>query len=135
MGYKARILIVDDDPDIVEAMKVVLENKEYRVDTAKSGQEGLERVKLQKPDLVILDIMMETAGQGFNVARELKGDNNYMDIPILMLTAIKEVTGMGFEKEVGDDVWLPVDDYVEKPLKPAELISKVAFLLKATGKT
>src|SRR3989338_4268921 len=114
------ILIIDDDPDIVEAMRVVLESKNYQVSNAKSGQEGLKKVNARKPDLIILDVMMETGDAGFEVAREIKKE--HPDIPILMLTAIKEKTGMGFENEAGDSVWLPVDDFVDKPLKPAELI-------------
>lgn len=126
----ARILIIDDDPDIVEAMKVVLKSRNYEVAMARSGQEGLEKVKLEKPDLIILDVMMETGDKGFEVAREFKKDKNYKDIPILMLTAIKERTGLDFKNEAGDEVWLPVDDYCDKPLNPQELISKVETLLK-----
>lgn len=125
-----KILIIDDDPDIVEAMKVVLESKHYEVLDAQSGEEGLKKAKTDKPDLVILDIMMETGDKGFDVARDLKKDKNYKDIPILMLTSIKERMGFDFKAEAGDEVWLPVDDYVEKPLKPGELIEKVGSLLK-----
>ncbi|MGE5280112.1 MAG: response regulator [Deltaproteobacteria bacterium] len=125
----ARILIIDDDPDIVESMKVVLESKNYVVRCAPSGEKGLKEVGIERPDLVILDIMMETGDKGFDVARRLKGDAAFKDIPILMLTAIKERTGFGFEKEAGDPDWLPVDDYCDKPLKPAELIAKVEKLL------
>ena len=125
----AKILIIDDDPDIVEAMKVVLESNNYKVESAKSGQEGLEKVKLNKPDLIILDIMMEAVDKGFDVARDLKKDANYKAIPILMLTAIKDIIGLDFKNEAGDEAWLPVDDYVEKPLKPDELILKVKRLL------
>lgn len=126
----ARVLIIDDDPDITEAMKVVLESKNYKVITAKSGNEGLKKVGPEKPDLIILDVMMETADKGFDVARELKRDPKYKSIPILMLTAIKEKTGLDFKNEAGDEVWLPVDYYADKPLNPDELISKVENLLK-----
>lgn len=126
----AKILIVDDDPDVVESMKVVLESKGYEVISASSGKEGLNKTKQDKPDLIILDIMMESGDRGFDVCRELKKDKEYKDIPILMLTAIKERTGFDFKKEAGDEVWLPVDDYVDKPLKPDELVSKVDSLLK-----
>ncbi|OGX18478.1 MAG: hypothetical protein A3K83_05855 [Omnitrophica WOR_2 bacterium RBG_13_44_8b] len=124
-----KILIIDDDLDIVEAMKVVLESKNYEVAVAKSGADGLNKIKVDKPDLIILDVMLETGSKGFDVARELKQDKDYHGIPILMLTAIKEKTGLGFEKEAGDPVWLPVDDYCDKPLKPEELIAKVEVLL------
>jgi len=126
----AKILIIDDDPDIVEAMKVVLESRNYQVRTAKTGEEGLREARRNKPELIILDVMMETGDKGFDVARELKWDPDYKDIPILMLTAIKEKTGLDFGKEAGDEQWLPVDDYCDKPLHPEELISKVEALLR-----
>ncbi len=129
MANKAKILIVDDDPDIVEAMKVVLESKRYKVDIAKSGEAGLKKLKKVRPDLVILDVMMETKDKGFDVARSIKNDQAYKAIPILMLTAVKEKTGLDFKKEAGDEAWLPVDDYADKPLKPNQLISKVELLL------
>ncbi len=124
-----KILIIDDDPDIVEGMKVVLESKNYRVDSAQSGREGLEKIKLNKPGLIILDVMMEAIDKGFDVARIIKKDPDYKNIPILMLTAIKDIIGLDFKNEAGDETWLPVDDYVEKPLKPDELILKVKRLL------
>ncbi len=126
----AKILIIDDDPDLVEAMKVVLESKNHYVINAKDGEEGLRKAKADRPDLIILDIMMETSDKGFDVARQLKWDEKYKNIPILMLTAIKDRTGLDFKKEAGDETWLPVDDYMEKPLKPEELVSKVESLLK-----
>ena len=129
----AKILIIDDDPDIVEAMKVVLEGRNYLIESAKNGEEGLKKAKSCRPDLIILDVMMETMDKGFDVARELKKDKDNKGIPILMLTAIKERTGLGFENEAGDRDWLPVDDYCDKPLKPGELISKVEALLAKKG--
>ena len=125
-----KILIIDDDPDISEAIKVVLETKNYKVENAGSGEEGLKKVKLNKPDLIILDVMMETGDKGFDVARDLKNNPDYKNIPILMLTAIKEKTGLDFKNEAGDEAWLPVDDYAEKPLRPDQLIAKVEKLLK-----
>lgn len=126
----AKILIIDDDPDIVLAMKIVLESKAHSVRVAESGEEGLKQVNLDKPDLIILDVMMETMDKGFEVAKALKKDRGHKDIPILMLTAIKDSTGLDFKNEAGDEDWLPVDDYMEKPLKPEALLSKVEGLLK-----
>lgn len=124
-----RILIIDDDQDIVESMRTVLESKGYQVIFSFSGEDGLKKAKQEKPDLVILDIMMETSDKGFDVAREIKKQKEYEDIPIIMLTAIKEKMGFDFQKEAGDKTWLPVDDYAEKPLRPKELISKIEKLL------
>lgn len=125
-----RILIIDDDPDIVEAMKIVLESERYDIDIATSGGEGLKKVKSTNPELIILDIMMETSDKGFEVARAIKEDKRYSNIPILMLTAIKEKTGLDFKKEAGDRYWLPVDDYCDKPLSPEDLLKKVKRLLR-----
>ncbi len=124
-----RILIIDDDPDIVEAMRVVLESKNYQIVIAKNGEEGLKKVKSENPNLIILDVMMETADKGFEVAREIRKNKLYKNIPIIVLTAIQEKMGLDFKNESGDDTWLPVDDYVEKPVKAEELISKVQTLL------
>lgn len=123
-----KILIIDDDPDITEGMRVVLESENYQVFNAKSGEDGIKKVKQEKFDLVILDVMMETKDKGFEVAREIKKENK--NTPIIMLTAIKEKLGFDFKEEAGDQDWLPVDDYLDKPLKPQELISKVENLLK-----
>jgi CheY-like chemotaxis protein len=125
-----KILIIDDDPDIVEAMKIVLESRKYQVAVAGSGEEGLKQVRSSKPDLIILDVMMETSDKGFDVARQIKHDKDYKDIPIIMLTAVKDNLGLDFKNEAGDEPWLPVDDYCDKPLDPEQLISKVASLIK-----
>lgn len=123
-----KILIIDDDPDITEGMRVVLESENYQVFNAKSGEDGIKKVRQEQFDLVILDVMMEIKDKGFEVAREIKKENK--NTPIIMLTAIKEKLGFDFKEEAGDQDWLPVDDYLDKPLKPQELISKVENLLK-----
>jgi len=130
MSKDAKILIVDDDPDIVEAMKVVLESKHYLVSTARSGDEGLKKVKEERPDLIILDVMMESRDKGFEVSRKVRQNEETKDVPILMVTSVKEQTGTGFAGEAGDETWLPVDAYVEKPLKPEELLRRVEELLR-----
>lgn len=125
----AKILIIDDDADIVESMRVVLESKNYDVVSASSGQEGLDKAKQENPDLIILDVMMPNM-DGFEMSRAIKGDPEHKNIPILMLTAIKEKSGLDFKKEAGDTTWLPVDDYCEKPLDSQELIAKIEKLLQ-----
>lgn len=125
----AKIMIIDDDPDLVESMRVVLEAKQHKIEAASGGKDGMKKIREDKPDLVILDVMMATSSEGFEVARDIKKDAKLKDIPILMLTAIKDKTGLGFDNEAGDEDWLPVDDYCDKPLKPNELINKVEKLL------
>jgi CheY-like chemotaxis protein len=126
----ARILIVDDDADITETMRIVLENKGYIVDAAGDSKEAANHIKSQKPDLIILDVMMNTKSEGFDFARNLKKDPRSRDIPILMLTAIKEKTGIDFKPTAGDKTWLPVEEFLDKPVKPEQLIEKVELLLK-----
>jgi DNA-binding response OmpR family regulator len=125
-----RILIVDDDPDITEAMKLVLENEGYSVDAAKDGEGAMGRIRASKPDLIILDVMMNTPQEGFALSRELKKSAEYKTIPILMLTAVKERTGIDFKSAAGDQEWLPVEDYLDKPVKPDVLLEKVGALLR-----
>jgi CheY-like chemotaxis protein len=124
----AKILIIDDDPDLIESMRVVLTSKEHEVISAPGGEEGLEALKKEKPNLVILDVMMPEM-DGFEVARKMKKDSATGKIPILMLTAIKEKMGLDFKKEAGDEAWLPVDDYCEKPIDQENLLTKVGQLL------
>lgn len=125
----AQILIVDDDPDIVEAMRLVLEKRGHKVSMAEEGNEGLDKARAEKPDVIILDVMMPGL-DGFEVARELKEDRRTRDIAILMLTAIKDKMGFDFQKETNDPNWLPVDDYCDKPLDYEILLEKVDQLVR-----
>lgn len=124
-----KILIIDDDPDFVESIKVILEAKGYKVSSARDREEGLEKTGQVMPDLIIMDVMMEKMCDGFDLTRKLKTDEKYKDIPILMITSIAEKTGFEFSSACGDETWLPVDDYVEKPIKPDELITIAEKLL------
>lgn len=129
---QGKILIIDDDPDITEAMRVVLENRGYDVDNGGDSEEGMAKIKAERPDLIILDVMMNSSREGFVLSRELKHSDEYKDIPILMLTAVKEKTGLDFKSEAGDEDWLPVEEFLDKPVKPDVLLEKVnSLLLKA----
>ncbi len=128
MGKKL-ILIVDDDRDIIESFKVTLEANGYEISFATSKDEALKKLKLISPDLIILDVMMAKMSDGFDLSRQLKADDKYKDIPILMLTAVGKKTGFMFSADAGDEVWLPVDDYVEKPVTSKHLIALVEKLL------
>lgn len=125
----AKILIVDDDPDYTKALQAILESGQYAVVTAANRTEGMEKIKDDKPDLVILDVMMSTWSDGFEMSRELKNHPQYKDIPILMLTAVKERTGLGFKSTAGDPVWLPVDGFLDKPVEPQILLAEVEKLI------
>jgi len=127
---QGRILIIDDDPDITEAMTVVLENRGYEVCSARDSVEGREQLQKAKPDLIILDVMMRTSQEGFELSRELKNNAKYKDIPILMLTGVKDKTGLDFKSAAGDESWLPVEEFLDKPVKPSVLLEKVEDLLQ-----
>ena len=124
-----KILIVDDDIDHTKSIQVILESEDYSVVTACDKNEGMEKIKLEKPDLIILDVMMTTWHDGFEMSRELKKDAEFKEIPILMLTAVKERTGLGFKSTAGDPEWLPVDGYLDKPVEPEYLLSEIENLL------
>jgi len=130
-----KILIADDDQDIRDSLQAILEARQYNVVTAADKEEGMEKVKNEKPDLLILDVMMSTWQDGFEMSRELKNDPQFKDIPILMLTGIKEETGISFDKTAGDPTWCPVEGFLNKPVEPTILIEEVERLLseKAAG--
>ncbi len=124
-----KILIVDDDVDHTKSIQIILESNQYSVVTASDRNEGMEKAKLEKPDLFILDVMMSTWHDGFEMSRELKKDPQFKDIPILILTAVKERTGLGFKSTAGDPEWLPVDGFLDKPVEPENLLSEVTSIL------
>ncbi|MCL4467098.1 MAG: response regulator [Chloroflexi bacterium] len=123
-----KIVVIDDDPDIVQAIQIVLEAQNYEVITASNGEDGLQRVKKDKPDVVVLDLLMPKK-DGFAVVRELREDRRYAKLPILILTSVREdASRRRYELETGTE--LEVDDYVEKPIAPVELISRVGNLVR-----
>lgn len=127
---QGKVLIIDDDPDITEAMRVVLENRGYTVNNAENSQLGMEQIKADRPDLIVLDVMMGSSQEGFVMARELKSREETQAIPILMLTAVKDKTGIDFKSEAGDEAWLPVEEFLDKPVRPDVLLKKVEELLQ-----
>jgi CheY-like chemotaxis protein len=126
---KAKILITDDDQDIRDSVQSILESRQYDVVTAASRNEGMEKIESEKPDLLILDVMMSSWQDGFEMARDLKKDPKHKEIPILMMTGVKEETGLDFKPAAGDPTWCPVEGFLDKPVKPDTLIAEVEKLL------
>jgi CheY-like chemotaxis protein len=128
-----KILVIEDDVDMAEAVRMPLEAEGYEVVHALTGEEGLQKVKQVEPALIVLDVMMETTTAGFQVSLQLRNPDPgseyaaYKGIPILMLTAIHDTTSLRFGP---DEAYLPVDDFVDKPLTPDVLLEKVAALLE-----
>ncbi|HDY88225.1 MAG TPA: response regulator [bacterium] len=129
MSKNKKILIIDDDPDFVDATRIVLESENYKVLIASGPDEGFKKVDEEKPDLILLDVLWPDKKSGFDVCRELKDNANYKNIPIIMLTSVDDKYGLGFENVAGDETWLPSDDFLTKPVEPKVLLSKVDELL------
>jgi len=134
---KKKILVIDDDPNFVKFVQIVLEKHSYQVFDASTEEEGLKRLKQIEPDLIILDVMMKTTAQGFWICEKLKSKDprseyaKYSHIPILILTAIGKKTGLDISLDRDRD-YVPADDYAEKPIKPRELLTRVETLLQET---
>jgi CheY-like chemotaxis protein len=126
---KATILVIDDDEDIRLAVQALLESRDYNVETAATKEEGLEKFTSVKPDLAILDVMMVSWQDGFELARELKKDPDLKNVPILMLTGVENKTGFEFKSAAGDEEWLPVEGFLDKPVEPEVLLAEVEKLL------
>jgi two-component system, OmpR family, alkaline phosphatase synthesis response regulator PhoP len=125
----AKILVVDDDADFLEAQKTLLNAKGYAVIGAPNGEEGYQKAKTEKPDLLLLDVMMTYDSEGFDLARKLKEDPSTKHLPVIMITGIRKAKGLPFSFEPDED-WLPVKAVLEKPVKPDELLKKVEEALK-----
>lgn len=128
-NLRSKILLVDDDVEFATGIKAILESRNYAVSTANNKASGMEKAKKDSHDLIILDVMMEGRHDGFEMARELKKEPKCKDTPILLLTSITEKTGTDFKSEAGDSSWMPVEGYLDKTVKPDELIAEVEKLL------
>jgi CheY-like chemotaxis protein len=133
MGKKGLILVVDDDPDILATSRIILEGNGYNVQTASNGKEARDLLSRCKPDLMLLDVMMASDTEGFDLAFQLKGDAQFKDLPIILLTAFLDkvrADGPGpFEFILGEQ-W-PVEWLFEKPLDTKKLLSKIEAVLQA----
>ena len=131
MTKKAKILLIDDDADFVEATKIVLESKPYEVIVAYEGNDGLRKASEEKPDLIILDIIMPVK-DGFTAAEEFKRDPELSKIPIVMLTSFAE-KGSETSIPTSRGLTLEAEDYIDKPVSPEELLRRVEKYLKKAG--
>jgi two-component system alkaline phosphatase synthesis response regulator PhoP len=122
-----KILVIDDDPDLVEATSMILKSRHYDVIAAYGGVEGLEKAKSEKPDLIVLDVMMPDK-DGYTLCKELKADPVLNAIPVLLLTAVvSHISTTRFSHQMGMET--EADDYMDKPVDPAELAKRIEVLL------
>ena len=132
MGNEADILIIEDDKDIVDTMRIILESKAYQVRAAYNGKEGYAEIEKKIPDVIILDVMMSTDTEGFDLAYKLQRNPDYKQIPILMLTSFpQKMVESGPEKfqHILGEAW-PVTMFFEKPIQPEKLLSAIEEILQ-----
>jgi two-component system sensor histidine kinase/response regulator len=124
----ARILVVDDDPDFVEIVRMILQSKGYTVETASSGDMALRMVQETPPDLVLLDVMMSGVLDGVHVAHAISENATLRGIPLIMISSI-------IDSPMADmfptDEYIPIDAWISKPVQPDDLLSKVSKLIEA----
>jgi twitching motility two-component system response regulator PilH len=130
----ANILIIDDDLDIIDSLKMILESDNHQVSVKTDTDDLLETIRQAAPDLIILDIIFpEDPNAGFIAARELHRNDEVKNIPVLLLSAVNQQSKMSFgfsETDISED-FMPVKGFIEKPVEPATLLSKVNELLGA----
>ena len=130
---KAKILVIDDDPDFNDAVTPILESALYDVVTALNPEEGKEKIFSEKPDLILLDIMMDSLFDGFSLCHAIKTSKEYKDFnntPIIFVSAVKEKTGSRFQFKSDEQGMIGPDDYIDKPVKPDDLTARIERLLK-----
>jgi two-component system alkaline phosphatase synthesis response regulator PhoP len=128
MSVQSKILVVDDDPVFVETTKTILESRGYEVIIAYDGDEGLQKTNEEKPDLILLDIIMPNK-DGFNVCEVLKKDPQLADIPVIILTSFAQHGGQT-DIPISAGLELEAEDYIDKPISPEQLLSRIESLLK-----
>ena len=126
-----KVLLIDDDPDFVEATRIVLESKPYEVIVSYDGDDGLRKAREESPDLIILDVIMPVK-DGFSTAEQLKKDAGLKNIPVIMLTSYAE-KGSGSSVAMSGGLAMETEDYIDKPVSPEELLKKVEKYLKRAG--
>jgi len=124
----AKILIIDDDIDFVNATKMILETKSFEIVAAHDAEAGMKMIESERPDLIILDVMMKRLSDGFKLCYQLKHDLKYKKIPIIIVTAVTKETGLKFSPKT-DGEYLEAEDLISKPIKPDDLLNRVENLL------
>ena len=131
MSEQKKLLIIDDDPDFVEGIRSILEGANYDVDVAYNPKDGFEALQTKPPDLLLLDIRMGRGAEGISLARKIRKDPRLREIPVLIITGIREQIAFLFPGEPVHPHLFPVDELIEKPVEPQFLLERVRALLQA----
>ena len=130
---KAKILVIDDDADFVDAVTPILQSALYDVISAANPAEGKQKILKEKPDLILLDIMMDSLFDGFSLCNDIKTSKEFKEVkdtPIIFVSAVKEMTGSRFHFKSEEQGLVGPDDYIDKPVKPDDLITRIERLLQ-----
>ena len=134
MNKSPKILVIDDDPDFRAAVTPILKSALYDVVMASNPQEAKEKILADKPDLILLDIMMDSLFDGFSLCHAIKTSaefKDFKDTPIIFVSAVKEIAGSRFQFKGDEEGMAGPDDYIDKPVKPNDLLARIAkFLTK-----
>ncbi len=133
MNKSAKILVVDDDPDFRAAVTPILKSALYEVVTAANPKEAKEKILAERPDLILLDIMMDSLFDGFSLCNTVKTSaefKDFSDTPIIFVSAVKEIAGSRFQFKGDEEGMVGPDDYIDKPVKPDDLLARIEKLLK-----
>ncbi len=131
MSEQKRVLIIDDDPDFVEGIKAILDGADYETDVQYNPKDGWVALKSKGYDILLLDIMMGRGAEGVMMARKIRKDPALRDMPVLIITGIREQIAFLFPGQAVHPGFVPVDELIEKPVEPAVLLEKVSSLLEA----
>jgi DNA-binding response OmpR family regulator len=130
---KAKVLVIDDDPDFRDAVTAILESGGYRVVTATGPEDGKAKILSERPDIVLLDIMMDSLFDGYSLCHAVKTAPEYESVratPIIFVSAVKDIAGARYGFQGGGEGLSEPDDYLDKPVKPADLLARIQSLLK-----
>jgi CheY-like chemotaxis protein len=128
-----KILVIDDDPDFRAAVTPILKSALYEVVMASNPKEAKEQIFKEKPDLILLDIMMDSLFDGFSLCHAIKTSKEFKDFnntPVIFVSAVKEIAGSRFQFKSDEEGMAGPDDYIDKPVKPDDLLARIAKLLK-----
>lgn len=133
MTTTKKILVIDDDPDFIAAVTPILKSALYEVATASNPKEAKEKIFSEKPDLILLDIMMDSLFDGFSLCHAIKTSKEFKefkDTPIIFVSAVKEIAGTRFQFKGEEQGMVGPDDYIDKPVVAADLLARIEKLLK-----
>lgn len=126
---KPKILVVDDDIDYVESTEAILEANGYDVVAAYDGKEGFDKAKSELPQVILVDLMMNTINEGYDLVRNIRSDKRFDQVPLIMISSAHQVEAFKDANFVPDEVWFPIDMFLDKPIDKETLLKHVSKML------